>query len=110
MIRNDVKTNEEMYGARPTTLLALESGLESMESMNAIAALLVPGFSSSSKFKRKWTAIEVVRQGEKISQFKTKLQEAKLTLMMAQQSSTAFVSCIGSCIYHTDNLPGAQLI
>jgi hypothetical protein len=91
-ILEDVKTNEEMYGAHPTTLLALEGCLESMESMKSITTLLVPGFASSSRFKRKLTAIEAVRQGDKISQLRAKLQEAKLTLMMAQQSSAACVS------------------
>jgi hypothetical protein len=93
-ILGDVKTNEEMFGPHPTTLMALEGCMESMESMNSIASSLVSGFSSSSKFKQKWTAIEAVRQGDKISQFKAKLEEAKLTLMMAQQSSAACVSYV----------------
>ena len=75
-------------------MLALEGCAELLEEMNSIAESLVPGFSSSSKLKRKWVAIETVRQRDKISQFRAKLGDAKLSLMMAQQNSAAYVSSI----------------
>jgi hypothetical protein len=94
MILQDVKTNEETSGPHPTMMLALEGCTNLLEEMNSIAESLVPGLSSSSKFKRKWTAVEAVRQGDKISQFRAKLGDAKISLMMAQQNVAAYVSSI----------------
>ena len=89
-ILEDVKATEEMSGPHPTTTLALEGCAESLAEMNSILELLVPGFSLSSKFKRKRAAIQAVRQSKRFSRCKAKLQEAMLILNATQQTSAAY--------------------
>lgn len=55
-----------------------------LKGLLGITESLVPGFASNSRFKKKWAAIEVVRKNDKIADFKFKLQEAKLDLLIAQ--------------------------
>jgi len=91
MILDEIRKTEDKLGTSSITHFALKQCLVHLESLYCIAESLSPGFSSKSPLKRAWTAIDTVRQSEKISQFKTKLGEAKLTLILAQQGSAALV-------------------
>ena len=50
----------------------------------SIAEELVPGFGSARPLARTWTAVKAVKKGEKIRKFQERLEQAKLTLVMAQ--------------------------
>jgi len=87
-ILDEIQKTENKFGTSSITHFALKQCLAHLESLNSIAELLSPGFTSKNSFKRAWTAIDTVRQSERISQFKLKLGEAKLTLILALQGST----------------------
>jgi len=101
-ILEEIKHNEEAFGSHTATRLALERCVESLDALSSIARSLHPGFVSSSKIKRKWTALEAVMKSDKIVQFKAKLQEAKLNLILAQQSSAAYVEARSTVAVMTD--------
>lgn len=69
--------------------MALERCDVSLKGLLGVTESLVPGFASNSRLKRKWAAIEVVRKYDKIADFRCKLQQAKLDLLIAQQTSAA---------------------
>lgn len=70
---------------------ALESALlqcqRIVRGLNLIAEDLMPGFVSASKISRSWTALKAVKKAEKIKAFQQKLEQAKTTLLLAQQNS-----------------------
>lgn len=70
---------------------ALKSALlqcqQIVRGLNLIAEDLVPGFASASKVARSWTALRALKKTEKIKAFQQKLEQAKITLLLAQQNS-----------------------
>ena len=70
---------------------ALESALlhcqQIVRALNLIVEQLMPGFVSASKISRSWTALKAVKKAEKIKAFQQKLEQAKTTLLLAQQNS-----------------------
>jgi hypothetical protein len=89
-ILKHIRHREETFGSQTEIYEALARCDASLKSVLSIAESLVPGFASNNRFKRKWAAIEVVRNEKKIATFKAKLQEAKLDLLIAQQISAAY--------------------
>ncbi|CZR55223.1 uncharacterized protein PAC_05110 [Phialocephala subalpina] len=102
-ILNQIRRNEETFGSKTETFLALSRCETSLKSLLDVVESLVPGFASSSRMKQKWAAIDVVRKNEKIASFKSKLQEAKLDLLIAQQTSAAHAQYL-SHKTHQDSL------
>lgn len=96
-----IRLNEDTTGSQAETYEALARCDVSLKALVHIADALVPGFASNSRFRRKCAAISVVRTEQKIAKFKAKLQEAKLDLLIAQQSSAAYVcnSCSKGSLY-----------
>lgn len=70
---------------------ALESALlqcqQTVRGLELIAEDLMLGFVSASKVARSWTALKAVKKVEKIKAFQQKLEQAKTTLLLAQQNS-----------------------
>jgi hypothetical protein len=89
-VLDEIKHNEQVFGPHPTTKLALERCVEPIGALNSMADSFAPGLMSESKVKQKWTALEAVRKGDQIAKIKAKLQEAKINLLMAQQSAAMF--------------------
>ena len=87
MVLEEIQVNENKLSTSSIIGHALEQCLAHLESLHSIAKALSPGFISRSSVRRAWTAFDSVNQSEKISQFKAKLGEAKITLMLAQQVS-----------------------
>ncbi|KAF8865396.1 hypothetical protein BDZ45DRAFT_445375 [Acephala macrosclerotiorum] len=102
-ILKQIRRNEEMFGSKNETYLALSRCDTSLRAVLGIVESLVPSFASSSRIKRKWAAIDAVRKNEKIASFKAKLQEAKLDLLIAQQTSAAHAQYL-SHKSHQDSL------
>jgi hypothetical protein len=63
----------------------LDGCAKKVESLVALIDRLEPGFSSSKKRVRKWSAIKWVLQEGKIRKFKQSLEETKTTIALAQQ-------------------------
>lgn len=84
-----IRLNEDTTGSQAATYEALARCDVSLKALVRIADALVPGFASNSRFKRKWAAVAVVRNEQKIAKFKAKLQEAKIDLLIGQQTSAA---------------------
>ena len=55
--------------------------------LNSIAEDLDPGFTAASPLGRTWTAVRAVKKGDKIRKFQERLEQAKITLIMARQES-----------------------
>jgi hypothetical protein len=87
-----IKQNEQDFGCHTTTQMGLERCLETIDALNSMAGSFAEGFLSRNIIRRKWTALESVRKNDQIAKFKAKLHEAKLNLIMAQQSSAASVT------------------
>lgn len=51
--------------------------------MNELAGLVPPDQEASSSFRRKRASFKFVRKGDKIQQLKSKISEAKNTLLLA---------------------------
>lgn len=86
-VLNDIQRNEELYGQHAATALALEGCREKILALHAIVDALAPGFTTQNTVERNWNAVQAARKSEKIKDFRKKLEEAKTTLLLAQQSS-----------------------
>jgi hypothetical protein len=86
-ILDQVKYNEQTFRPHNRTREALALCLEPPVSLNSIAETLIPGFASKKRLKQKWAAIETVINSEKITKFRSKLQEPKSNLTLALQLS-----------------------
>jgi len=89
MILDEILKYEDKFGTSSMIELALGQCLLHLKSLHSIANTLAPGLTSKSSIRKAWTAIDTVRQSERITQFKAKLTEAKLTLILAQQGTLA---------------------
>ncbi|KAE8448537.1 hypothetical protein EG329_009418 [Mollisiaceae sp. DMI_Dod_QoI] len=98
-ILNQIRRDEEKFGSQPETYLALSRCDGSLKSLLGIAESLVPGFASNNTVKRTWAAIKVVRKNDKLASFKAKLQEAKLDLLIAQQTSATHAQYLNHKTY-----------
>ena len=88
-ILEGIEQNERDFGSHPTTQRALERCAEPIEDLTRMIESFAEGFTSKNAIRRKWTALDSVRKNDQISKFKSKVQEAKLSLMLAQQCSAA---------------------
>lgn len=68
------------------TAALLECG-QHVGALNSIAEDLAPGFTAASPLVRTWTAVRAVKKGDTIKQFQERLEQAKITLIMARQES-----------------------
>jgi hypothetical protein len=108
---NDIRQNEEILGTHETTATALEGcknvflrfsfednwksadadyllGQHKINALFDVVNGAVPGFSSPSKVARKWTALKTALRNDKIQKFKSSLEEAKSTLLLASQCAS----------------------
>ena len=72
----------------------LEICLQKVNDLFVLIEDLEPGFSSSTKRVRKWSALKWVLRESKIKKFKQSLGEAKTTLILALQISSVYVSLV----------------
>ncbi|KAG4429750.1 hypothetical protein IFR05_014764 [Cadophora sp. M221] len=89
-ILNQIKLNDELYGTQLEVQRALRRCLKPLQELGDIAESFAPGFASGSIIRRKWTAIEVVRQKEQAQQFKDRLADANTTLIIVQNLSSRY--------------------
>jgi hypothetical protein len=68
-----------------TCLKALQSCQELVANLNSLADDLAPGFSSSKRHFRAYTALRAVGRSEKIQKFRSSLADMKSTLTLIQQ-------------------------
>ena len=69
------------------TVLALQRCKAPLDALWSIINPFAAGFASESDTKRRWTAIKFVQKGQKVAQFKGRLRDAKVDLLLAQQIS-----------------------
>lgn len=86
-ILDTIYLDEQMHGPRNGMEVTLEGCKEPLEALRSMAADLAVGFSSSSKIRRHWTAIEFVKKSKPIDELKRCLNSAKLTIIMAQTTA-----------------------
>jgi len=79
-----IQETDELLGADIVRNDALEKCKKSIDALTSLVNSLVPGFTSQSNIKRKWTGVEAVMKTGKILKFKTSLQEAKFDLIAAK--------------------------
>jgi hypothetical protein len=77
----------EVLGPDAVTNEALEICRKPIKNLTNIVDSLAPGFASQNSIKRKWTAVEAVMRTEEILKFKSGLEEAKSSLILAQSIS-----------------------
>jgi hypothetical protein len=82
-----IQETEEVLGPDAVTNEALEICRKSIKKLTNIVDSLAPGFASQNSVKRKWTAIDAVMRTEEILKFKAGLEEAKSSLILAQNIS-----------------------
>lgn len=87
-----VESNANALNPNPETNVALKGFIRPMQTLSSILQPLLDGLSSSSSMTRKWTAMEAVKQSNKISRLQVKLHEARSNLAIAQVSSGRYVS------------------
>lgn len=89
---DEIRDNEEKFGSHAAIRTTLERCMKYVASLNSIAESLNARLASMSPFIRKRAAFVAVMRTGKIKQLKEKLQDAKLTLLMAQTSSALYVT------------------
>jgi hypothetical protein len=68
------------------------TGKDQVEVLVKITSSLEHGFSSSSRWTQKWSAIKAVFKGEKIETFKIELGYLKSTLILVRQETSRLES------------------
>jgi len=70
------------------SLAALEQCGDGVESLQEILRGIEPGFASTSKRVKKWTAFKTAWKGDKLRIFRDELRDMKITLVLARQNFT----------------------
>lgn len=83
-----IQLNELRYGPDPITRSVLESCADKVSALVGLVDDLEPGFASMSIRVRKWSAFKATLRSEKIKKFRVSLDETKITLRLARQSSS----------------------
>lgn len=79
-ILNAIGLDEKIYKEVEITCV------EKIEKLNSIAEELEPGFQSSSKRQRRWTAFRTARKVSVLKKLRETLEETKTTLILALQT------------------------
>lgn len=79
-ILGGIKVDEKRYQD------VLSTGMHKLNKLNNIIEELEPGFRSTSKKCRQWTAFRTVRKGSILKRFRETLGETKTTLILALQA------------------------
>ena len=79
-VLEDIKQRDEPRGSNSTMKLALA---RCTTLMNELARLVPPDQKLSSAFRRKRASFKFVVKGDKVQQLKSKISEAKNTLLLA---------------------------
>ena len=87
-VLDGIKLNEQRYGPDPTTTIVLESCTDKVTALVGLVDDLEPGFASTSRRHRKWSAFKMTLRSEKIKKLRVSLEETKATLILAQQISS----------------------
>lgn len=83
-----IQFEHEGHTSHPALVTALLRFEVSLDALCSMAEKVVSGLSSNGNIKRKWSAVEVVWKSERIAELKSRLDEAKTNILMAQQFST----------------------
>ncbi|KAK0123144.1 hypothetical protein ONS96_010148 [Cadophora gregata f. sp. sojae] len=97
LLLTQITTNDETLGKHRETELALQRCQKSLGDLCSIAESFASGFSSKRGLKRRWTAVEIVGKKQDFVRLKSKLCDAKLDLLIAQQISSARYTQAQNC-------------
>ena len=88
-ILDKIRLDEQGIGVDVITERILQSCFDKASTIFKIVNDLEPGFATKSQRIRKWSVIKVSFKSDRIQKLRRSLEETKLTLLSAQQSSLA---------------------
>jgi hypothetical protein len=84
-VLKEIESEGRLADPDATCLKALQSCQALVANLNSLANDLAPGFSSSKRHFRTYTALRAVGRSEKIQKFRSSLADMKSTLTLIQQ-------------------------
>ena len=87
-VLNESKLSNDLHGPQPEMEQVLYRCIELLKEFSDAVKPFTAGLASSSRMTLKWTAMEVVWKSERIKQFRDRLAEAKINLLITQNLST----------------------
>ena len=84
-ILKDIQSIDDTRKLNQGIALAVQECARHIRALNDIASSLVPGFESRSRLRRSWNSLKATKKAKKLEHFRSRLDSAKNTLIIAQQ-------------------------
>ena len=82
----EMACEEQHFGLNHTLVTTLQACCDRINKLTQMTNEIEPGFESTSRRIRKWTAFKAVLKGERIQRYQKVLEALKTTLILAQQN------------------------
>ena len=84
-ILNDIQNVDDTRKLNTGVVLAVQECVRHIRALNDIASSLVSDFESTSRLRRSWSSLKATKKAKKLEHFRSRLDSAKNTLIIAQQ-------------------------